>query len=43
MIMTDKELQGTLDIGVGRFPVQTSDQADAAVRKVIHYSTNLIQ
>jgi hypothetical protein len=29
--------QGMLDIGVGRFPVQTVEQADAAVRKVTHY------
>jgi hypothetical protein len=42
-LMDDNEGQGSsgmLDIGVGRFPVQTTDQADAAVKKVIHYSTN---
>ncbi len=39
-LMDDNEGQGTvgmLDIGIGRFPVQTADQADAAVKKVIHY------
>jgi hypothetical protein len=42
-LMDDNEGQGTLgtlDIGVGRFPVQTVDQANAAVKKVIHYSSN---
>lgn len=29
-----------LDIGIGRFPVQTSEQAVKAVDKVIHYATN---
>jgi len=41
--MDDNEGQGSagaLDIGVGRFPVQTADQADAVVKKVIHYSSN---
>jgi hypothetical protein len=28
---------GTLDIGVGRFPVSTPEQARSAVEKVIHY------
>jgi hypothetical protein len=31
---------GLLDVGVGRFPVQTVDQADASVKKVIHYCSN---
>jgi len=42
-LMDDNEGQGSsgsLDIGVGRFPVQTTVQADAAVKKVIHYSSN---
>jgi hypothetical protein len=42
-LMDDTEGQGssgTIDIGVGRFPVQTVDQADAAVKKVIHYCSN---
>lgn len=42
-LMDDNEGQGssgTIDIGVGRFPVQTSEQADAAVKKVIHYCSN---
>jgi len=42
-LMDDTEGQGssgTIDIGVGRFPVQTVDQADAAVKKVIHYCAN---
>jgi hypothetical protein len=42
-LMDDNEGQGSagaLDIGVGRFPVQTADQASAAVKKVIHYSSN---
>ncbi|MCX6243351.1 MAG: type IX secretion system sortase PorU [Bacteroidetes bacterium] len=42
-ILDDNEGQGSagmLDIGVGRFPVQTTDQADAAVKKVMHYSSN---
>jgi len=29
-----------LDIGIGRFPVQTVEQATVAVDKVIHYATN---
>ncbi|MCK9401036.1 MAG: type IX secretion system sortase PorU [Bacteroidales bacterium] len=29
-----------LDIGIGRFPVQTIEQATVAVDKVIHYATN---
>jgi hypothetical protein len=29
-----------LDIGIGRFPVMTVDQATVAVDKVIHYATN---
>jgi len=42
-LMDDNEGQGcigALDIGVGRFPVQTVDQANTAVKKVIHYSSN---
>jgi len=42
-LMDDNEgqgSQGALDIGVGRFPIQTADQADAVVKKVIHYSSN---
>ena len=31
---------GTLDVGIGRFPVQTVDQAIVAVNKVIHYCSN---
>ena len=29
-----------LDVGIGRFPVQTVEQAKVAVDKVIHYATN---
>jgi hypothetical protein len=29
-----------LDIGIGRLPVQTEEQATVAVDKIIHYSTN---
>ena len=42
-IMDDNEgqnVQVLLDIGVGRFPVQTTDQADAAVKKIMHYCSN---
>jgi hypothetical protein len=42
-LMDDNEGQGSagmLDIGVGRFPVLTVDQADAAVKKVMHYCSN---
>ena len=42
-IMADNAGQncsGLLDIGVGRFPVQTTDQADAAVKKIMHYCSN---
>jgi hypothetical protein len=41
-ILDNNEGQGSaglLDLGVGRFPVQTGEQADAAVNKVIHYSS----
>ncbi|MCX6248389.1 MAG: type IX secretion system sortase PorU [Bacteroidetes bacterium] len=31
---------GMLDIGVGRFPVQSVEQADAAVKKVMHYASS---
>jgi hypothetical protein len=42
-LLDDGEGQGTagfLDIGVGRFPVQTADQAESSVKKVIHYCAN---
>ncbi len=42
-LMDDNEGEGSagmLDIGVGRFPVQTVEQADAAVKKVTHYCSN---
>ena len=42
-ILDDGEGQGTsgfIDVGVGRFPVRTTDQADASVAKVIHYCSN---
>jgi hypothetical protein len=32
--------KGLLDVGVGRFPVQTVDQANAMVKKVMHYCSN---
>jgi hypothetical protein len=41
-IMGDNEGQGsngTIDIGIGRFPVSTVDQAKAMVDKIIHYSS----
>lgn len=31
---------GTLDMGVGRIPVQTSDEARIAVDKILHYTIN---
>jgi hypothetical protein len=31
---------GTLDVGVGRLPVTTTDEAQAAVNKIVYYSTN---
>jgi hypothetical protein len=31
---------GLLDVGVGRLPVQTVDQADALVKKIVHYCSN---
>lgn len=31
---------GILDIGIGRFPIATVDEAKAAVDKVIHYASN---
>ncbi|TRZ73054.1 MAG: T9SS C-terminal target domain-containing protein, partial [Bacteroidetes bacterium] len=42
-LMDDNEGQGSagmLDIGIGRFPVLTVDQADVAVKKVMHYSSS---
>jgi hypothetical protein len=41
-IMGDNEGQGsngTIDIGIGRFPVTTTEQAKAMVDKIIHYSS----
>jgi hypothetical protein len=41
-IMGDNEgagSNGTIDIGIGRFPVTTPDQAKALVDKIIHYSS----
>lgn len=41
-IMGDNEGQGsngTIDIGIGRIPVTTPDQAKAVVDKIIHYSS----
>jgi len=32
---------GALDIGIGRFPVRDTEQADAAVDKIEHYITNI--
>jgi hypothetical protein len=32
---------GLLDVGVGRFPVQTVDQAQAAINKIEHYCDNI--
>jgi len=43
VLLDDSEGQGAngaLDVGVGRFPVQTVDQADAAVKKIEHYCSN---
>jgi hypothetical protein len=40
-IMGDNEgsgSNGTIEIGIGRFPVSTTDQAKAIVDKIIHYS-----
>ena len=34
-------LQGLLDIGIGRLPVTTADQAHAAVNKIIGYESNM--
>jgi hypothetical protein len=31
---------GSLDMGVGRLPVQTSEDAAAAVEKIVHYAAN---
>ena len=36
----DDGLDNLLDLGIGRFPVETQEQAKIAVDKVIHYSTN---
>ena len=34
-----KDAKGSLDIGIGRFPVSSTDQARSAVNKVIDYSS----
>jgi hypothetical protein len=42
-LMANNAGQGTsglLDIGIGRFPVQTVDQANIAVKKIEHYTAN---
>ena len=42
-LMDNNEGQGStgmLDIGVGRFPVQTVEQANIAVEKILHYCSN---
>lgn len=36
----DGPADNRLDIGIGRLPVQTAEQAEIAVNKVIHYATN---
>lgn len=33
-------LEGDLDIAIGRFPVNTAEQAEAMVSKIIHYETS---
>ncbi|HNW77033.1 MAG TPA: type IX secretion system sortase PorU, partial [Bacteroidales bacterium] len=33
-------LIGSIDLGCGRFPVQTTEEAAAAVNKIIHYCSN---
>ena len=41
-IMGDQEgydASGTIDVGVGRLPVNTADQAKSVVDKIIHYNT----
>jgi len=43
VLLDDSEGQnanGLLDVGVGRFPVQTVEQAQAAVNKIEHYCAN---
>jgi hypothetical protein len=43
VLLDDPEGQnanGLLDVGVGRFPVQTVEQAQAAVNKIEHYCAN---
>lgn len=42
-LMDDSEGQGSageIDLGIGRFPVDSQEEADASVRKVIHYCSN---
>ncbi len=42
-IMADnsgQEANGVIDIGIGRFPVSTAEEAQTMVGKIIHYSSN---
>ncbi len=34
------DLKGTLELGIGRIPAATAEDADAVIRKIIHYDTN---
>jgi len=34
------DLDGTLELGIGRIPASTAEQAEAVVKKIIHYDTN---
>ena len=36
----EESLNGALDIGVGRIPCKTAEEAQAVVNKIIHYDTN---
>lgn len=36
----DDSLDGALDIGVGRIPCKTLSEAEAVIRKIIHYDTS---
>ncbi len=38
----DQNLKGTVDIAIGRFPVNNTTQAENAVNKIIHYENNPI-
>lgn len=31
---------GSVDVGIGRLPVQTGEEADAVIEKIVHYSSN---